>query len=378
MIAPGVVAAAALFLVYTLFLYPLLLHAIAKRRERPVRRAPITPSVSVLLAARNGGPWLAAKLDSLLALDYPPEQIREILLVSDGSGDDTAAIAARYAARGVRLCEVPEGGKARAINAGLPLLTGELILFTDVRQELEPSCLRRLAACMADPEVGAVSGELVLLQGDSREKASVGAYWKYEFWIRSNLSRLDSIFGATGAIYLMRRTLTAPLPPDALLDDMHQPLGAFFQGYRLVVEPGAIAYDYPVTLDNEFRRKVRTLAGNFQILWAYPALLGPGNRMWLHFVSTKFARLLLPYSLLAIAIATPWLPAPWVWLLAAGQVAFYGLAGLDPRLANGAALKRVTSPIRTFTVLMAASLCASAIFVVPADRLWSGAPKGPR
>jgi poly-beta-1,6-N-acetyl-D-glucosamine synthase len=370
MIAFGVVTIAVLFLLYTLFLYPLLLHAIAKRRERPVRRAPVTPSVSVLVVARNGGPWLAAKLDSLLGLDYPPGQIREILLVSDGSIDNTAAIAARYAAQGVRLLEVPSGGKARAINAGLPLLSGELVLFTDVRQELEPSCLRRLAACMADPEVGAVSGELVLLEADSREKASVGAYWKYEFWIRGNLSRLDSIFGATGAIYLMRRALTAPLPPDALLDDMHQPLGAFFQGYRLVVEPGAIAYDHPVTLDNEFRRKVRTLAGNFQILRAYPALLGPSNRMWLHFVSTKFARLLLPYALLTLAAATPWLPPPWGWILAAGQVVFYGLALIDTRLPNGASLKRLTSPIRTFTVLMAASLCASAIFVVPADRLW--------
>jgi len=378
MIAWSVIAGAAFVLIYTLFFYPLLLHFLAKRGERPVRRAPVTPSVSILLAVRNGAPWLAAKLDSLLTLDYPPEQIREIVLVSDGSDDDTAAIAARYAARGVHCIDVPPGGKARAINAGLPLLTGDLVLFTDVRQVLELSCLRRLAACMADPEVGAVSGELVLLQSDSREKASVGAYWEYEFWMRTNLSRLDSIFGATGAIYLMRRSLTAPLPPDALLDDMHQPLGAFFQGYRLVVEPGAIAYDHPVTLDNEFRRKVRTLAGNFQIIRAYPALLGPGNRMWLHYVSTKFARLLLPYAMLAIAIATLWLPSPWAWVLGVGQIGFYGMAFADTLLPNGTGLKRLTSPIRTFSVLMAAALCASAIFVVPADRLWSPALRSRR
>lgn len=159
---------------------------------------------------------------------------------------------------------------------------------------------------------------------------------------------------------------------------MHQPLGAFFQGYRLVVEPGAIAYDHPVTLDNEFRRKVRTLAGNFQILRAYPALLGPGNRMWLHYVSTKFARLLLPYALLAIAGATPWLPWPWAWILAGVQIGFYGMTIADTLLPNGTGLKRWTSPIRTFTVLMAAALCASAIFVVPADRLWSPAPRSRR
>jgi cellulose synthase/poly-beta-1,6-N-acetylglucosamine synthase-like glycosyltransferase len=378
MTATVVIAAAAGFLLYTLFLYPLLLHAIARRRERPVRRGPVTPAVSVLIAARNGAPWLAAKLDSVLELDYPAEQIREILVVSDGSTDETAAIAARYARRGVRLLEVPPGGKARAINAGLPLLTGELVFFTDVRQRLEQDCLRRLAACMADPEVGAVSGELVLLRGDNEEQVNVSAYWRYEFWIRGNLSRLDSIFGATGAIYLMRRALTGPLPEDALLDDMHQPLGAFFRGYRLVVEPGAMAYDHPVTLDNEFRRKVRTLAGNFQILRAFPALLGPGNRMWIHFVSTKLARLLLPYALLAIAGATPWLPAPWALLLGAGQAAFYGLALADPLLPDGSALKRLTAPVRTFTVLMAASLCAAVILFVPAGRLWPAAPAGGR
>lgn len=375
MIAWITIAAAASILIYTLFFYPLLLHFLAKRGERPIRRMPVTPSVSVLLAARNGAPWLAAKLDSLLALDYPQEQIREIVLVSDGSDDDTAAIAARYATRGVRCLEVPPSGKASAINAGLPLLTGDLVLFTDVRQVLEPSCLRRLAACMADPEVGAVSGELVLLQSDSREKASVGAYWKYEFWIRTNLSRLDSIFGATGAIYLIRRSLTAPLPEDTLLDDMHQPLRAFFQGYRLVVEPGAIAYDRSVTLNNEFRRKVRTLAGNYQIIRAYPALLGPGNRMWLHYVSAKFARLLLPYAMLAIAIATFWLPSPWALPLGVGQIGFYGLALADTFVPNGTGLKRLTSPVRTFCVLMAAALCALAIFVVPAGRLWCPAPR---
>lgn len=378
MIAWSILVAASLLLIYTLLLYPLLLHFLAKRRERPVRRVPVTPSVSILIAVRNGAPWLVAKLDSLLALDYPPEQIRDIVLVSDGSSDETVAIAARYADRGVRCLDVPPGGKALAINAGLPLLTGELVLFTDVRQTLEPSCLRRLAACMADPEVGAVSGELVLLHTDCNEKASVGAYWRYEFWIRTNLSRLDSIFGATGAIYLMRRSLTRALPQDTLLDDMHQPLRAFFQGYRLVVEPGAIAYDRPVTLDNEFRRKVRTLAGNLQIIRAYPALLGPANRMWFHYISTKLARLLLPYAMLAIAFATPWLSSPWASLLGWGQIGFYGMAFVDTLTPNGTRLKRLTSPIRTFCVLMAAALCASAIFVVPADRLWSPTPRGRR
>jgi cellulose synthase/poly-beta-1,6-N-acetylglucosamine synthase-like glycosyltransferase len=379
MIAVLVLAAAAAFVLYTLAAYPLLLAALARRRERPVRKSDITPTVGVLIATRNGAPWLAAKLDSLLALDYPAGQLTEILILSDGSTDGTAEIVHRYAAahpgRGIRLLELPPGGKALAINAGLPLLTGEMVLFTDVRQSLAPDSLRRMAACMADPEVGAVSGELRLVSGETREKMSVGAYWKYEFWIRTNLSRLNSIFGATGAIYLMRRHLTAPLPSGTLLDDMHQPLRAFFAGYRLIVEPGAIAYDTPATLGNEFQRKVRTLAGNFQILRAYPALLGPGNRMWLHFVSTKFARLLLPYALLAFAGASVFAPPPWDLILLAGQALFYGLAVVDAWAPDGLPGKRLTSAVRTFVVLMAASFCAAAILFVPADRLWRPAKR---
>ena len=374
MIAPVLVALAALFSVYTVILYPVLLALLAKWRERPIRREAITPTVSVLIAVRNGGAWLEAKLDSVLSLDYPSGQILDIVVASDGSTDNTAAIAGRYADHGVRLLTLPLGGKARAINAALPLLRGEIVFFTDVRQRLEPSCLRRLVSCFADPEVGAASGELVILRGDTLEQASVGAYWKYEFWVRTNLSRLDSIFGATGAVYAMRRSLTSTLPEEALLDDMHQPLGAYFRGYRLVVEAGAIAYDQPSALNDEFRRKVRTLAGNFQILKAYPALLGPANRMWFHFFSTKLARLLLPHALLIIVAASFWLPSPWRETLLGGQILFYGLALADTVLPGRFPLKRLTSPIRVFVVLMAASFCALSIFFVPVDRLWRSAP----
>jgi hypothetical protein len=139
-----------------------------------------------------------------------------------------------------------------------------------------------------------------------------------------------------------------------------------------VVDPGAIANDQPVSLDNEYARKVRTLAGNFQIIKEYPELLGPGNRMWLHYVSTKLARLLLPHALLLIAAASFWLASPWRDLLWGGQALFYGLSLADPALPDGFPLKRLSSPIRTFVVLMAASFCAMSILFVPAERLWRG------
>jgi cellulose synthase/poly-beta-1,6-N-acetylglucosamine synthase-like glycosyltransferase len=248
--------------------------------------------------------------------------------------------------------------------------SGEILFFTDVRQQLHPGSLANLVACFADPEVGVASGELVIRDGTGIEEASVGLYWKYEKWIRRQLSRLDSVPGATGCIYAMRRELASPLPEDTLNDDMYLPLGAFFRGFRVIVDDAALAFDYPTPLAGEFHRKVRTLAGVYQIAGFYPALLGPRNRMWLHFFSHKLARLLMPWAMVAAAASSFGLPAPWkVWAIGA-QAAAYMLALLDAWLPGNFPLKRLTSPVRTFAVLMMASLCALSILFVPARVLW--------
>jgi hypothetical protein len=108
----------------------------------------------------------------------------------------------------------------------------------------------------------------------------------------------------------------------------------------------------------------------YQILGAYPRLLGPGNRMWLHFVSHKLGRLLLPFALLAMLVSSVWLPFPWNVIALVGQAMVYGLAVFDVLVPDGMILKRVTAPLRAFFVLVLAALCAVAVFVVPADRLW--------
>ena len=214
------------------------------------------------------------------------------------------------------------------------------------------------------------SGELVIRAGPGLEEASVGLYWKYEKWIRKQLSRLDSVLGATGCIYAMRRQLAAPLPEDTLNDDMYLPLGAFFRGFRVILDDSALAFDYATPLASEFRRKVRTLAGVYQIVRFYPALLGPRNRMWIHFFSHKLARLLMPWAMIAAAVASFGLPAPWnVWAIGA-QAAACILALLDVWLPANFPLKRLTSPVRTFAVLMTASLCALGILFVPPRVLW--------
>ena len=168
----------------------------------------------------------------------------------------------------------------------------------------------------------------------------------------------------------MRRELATTIPAGTLLDDMYLPLWAFFRGYRLLYENTAIAYDVPTSLDNEFPRKLRTLAGNLQIMRMYPGLLGPSNRMLFHFLSYKFGRLLLPYAVIAATLSAFWLPDPLRWPVVAMAAAFYLLAAVDPLLRDGFVVKKLSSVARTFLVLMIADLCAIVILFVPPERLW--------
>jgi biofilm PGA synthesis N-glycosyltransferase PgaC len=370
MIAFGLFAACFAFIVYVLFGYPLLLAAIAGRLQRPVRRAAkVQRPVSFLIAVHNGEQFLEAKLRSVLELDYP-RGLMEILVLSDGSTDRTDEIARRMAPAGVRLLTLPRAGKSAALTMGMREAAGDFLVFTDVRQLLAPESLALLLENFADPDVGVASGALTILDPTTHDEADTGLYWRYELWIRDRLSRLDSIFGATGAYYAMRRELAVPIPEGMLLDDMYLPLSAFLRGYRLVVDTRARAFDLPTSLETEFRRKVRTLAGNYQILAAYPRMLGPANRLWFHFWSYKLGRLMLPFALLLMLAASFALPEPWYWAMAGAQIVFYGLAVADRWIGRGFPLKRLTSPIRTFVTLMGAGIWALSVFFVPSGSLW--------
>lgn len=350
--------------------YPLWLAWRVRRSERPVRKGPVSYTVSVIIPVRNGGAFLAAKLESVLTQDYPRERIREIVVLSDASTDTTDDIALSYASRGVRFFRLPAGGKCAALTRAFGEVSGDLLLLTDVRQRLEPDCLSKLAACFADPEVGTASGELRIGDGETAAEARIGLYWRFESWIRSSLSRIDSMLGATGPIYLIRRELAIPIPAECLLDDMYLPLSAFRRGYRLIQEPAAIAWDYPTALRGEFRRKVRTLAGNYQLLQYHPWLLGPSNRMWTDYMSIKIGRLLLPFLLLVMLCTSPWLPEPANWAALGAQAVFYLLAAIDPLWPEKAPGKAISSAIRAFVVMMLAALAAVRVFFVEPTSLW--------
>jgi len=359
----------AFFIVYVVAGYPLLLGAMARRRRAGVVKGVELTPVSVIIAVRNGAPWIRRKLESVLAAGYPADRM-EILVVSDGSEDGTDEIAQGFTSRGVRLLRVPQAGKPAALTAAFPIARNELLLLTDVRQEIEPDSIARMVACFADTHVGVVSGELLIRSGETSAESNLGLYWSYESWIRRQLSQVDSMLGATGPFYMIRRRLAIPVPEDTLLDDVYLPLKAFFAGYRLIVEPESRAIDYPTTLETEFRRKVRTLAGNYQMMRLLPELLGPGNRMWFHYMSYKVGRLLLPFALIAVFISSFWLPTPFAVMSLVVQGCFYLLALADLAIPERALVKRISSPARTFVILMWAAVCALSIFFVPPRSLW--------
>ena len=354
---------------YVVLGYPLLLALLVRMGQKPVCKTMQRKSVSVVIAVHNGELFIAEKVESILNLDYPAELL-EIIVVSDGSTDRTASLVKQFVSENLRLIEIPRGGKCAALNEGISRSNNEILLLTDVRQTITPDSLQLLVDCFTDPAVGVVSGELKIRAGRDSGETSTGLYWRYESWIRQQLSRIDSMFGATGPFYAMRRELAVPLPLDVLLDDMYLPLAAFFKGYRLIQEPRAEALDYPTARRVEFARKVRTLAGNYQILLAYPALLGPGNRMWFHFMSYKFARLMLPWIFVVLFVSSCFLPLPWRWAGMGVQAIFYTLAAVDPWIPDGLLLKRLSSVIRTFVAMLIAAIWGLSILVVPPRSLW--------
>jgi cellulose synthase/poly-beta-1,6-N-acetylglucosamine synthase-like glycosyltransferase len=308
------------------------------------------------MAARNEQSRIAAKLDNLLAVDYPPDKL-QIIVVSDGSTDDTNEIVESYADRGVHLERLErDQGKAVALNQGVARATSDVLLFCDVRQRIDAQALCQLVAWFDDPRVGAVSGELHL-EGDQ----GPGAYWQYEKAIRGAESGVDSVVGATGALYAVRRTLFKELPPGCLLDDVYTPMQVVFAGYRVGFEPDARVFDQEASIEGEFARKARTLAGNFQLFHLVPDMLRPRrNRIFFQVISHKVLRLVCPFALVLLFLTNLVLVlggfqlGPLYWVMLFGQLLAYGLAIWA--FARTGHVGRLARLCHTFVVLNAAAV----------------------
>ena len=274
---------------YVYFGYPLLLAVWSRVAPRPVHPADgsTEPPVSVMLAVRDEAEALERKIANLRALDYPRDRL-QIIVVSDGLHEGTAEVL-RRASGLVDAVYVRSGGKAQALNAGVEEARHDILVFADVSQRFDWQALHGLVAPLADPTVGGASGELMLDDETTSDIGEgLGGYWRYEKWLRRQESLIGSTMGATGAIYALRRSLWRPLPADTILDDVLAPMRAVLSATRVVFASEARAFDPVAPAAVELKRKIRTLAGNYQILGLEPRLLIPGsNPVWIQYMSHK-------------------------------------------------------------------------------------------
>ena len=364
---------------YTYAGYPLVMAALAKLRPWPWKRAAWPPErakpISIVMAVHNGAAMLPEQLDHLLTLDV--ELVREVIAVSDGSTDATADILRAAAANNPRLNAIvveTQGGKAAALRHGIEAAQGDVLLFVDIRPRIAAGALAHLLSNFADDRVGCVAGELLLnSEGqDGAASAVSGLYWKYEQWIRNCEAAFDSPVGVYGGFYAVRRGLARPAPDGTILDDMYQPLAIIRQGYRSVLDRQALVTDrWPAQAAGEFQRKVRTLAGNFQLMAMAPWMLTASNRVVVQLVSHKLLRLLVPYCFITLLLSSAWLGAEsWPYAaFAATQSLFWVMAALGVKW-KVPVVRKVASAAGALLVLNAAAVAGLWRFLFTKGPLW--------
>jgi glycosyltransferase involved in cell wall biosynthesis len=358
-------AAAAALVAYTYVLFPALVVLRARLRPRAYRTAPIEPSVSVVVAARNEAAAIGAKIDNLLALDYPSERL-QVIVASDGSEDGTEAIARARADERVRVLALPRVGKAGALNAAVAEATGEILVFSDANSRYEAGALRALVAPFADPQVGGVAGDQRYVAGGDEAAVATGErrYWDLDRAIKRAESRAGNVISATGAIYAIRRSLFRPVPP-GVTDDFATSTAVIAQGRRLVFAPAAMAFE-PVGRSGEieFERKVRVMTRGLNAVLARRELLDPRHHGFyaVQLLSHKVLRRLmaLPLAVLAVTAGVLGRRSPPFRALAAAQASVYGLgaAGLLLGGRGGRARARVLALPAYFCLVNLASVRA--------------------
>ena len=291
-------------IIYVYIGYPVLIYLLSLFYKKPVRGKYVYPTVSLIVSAYNEEKNIEKKIISLLSLEYPEERM-EILIGSDGSTDRTDEIIYKYTNSRLKLFrQEKRQGKPGMLNLLAQNATGEILIFTDARQRLDKDAVRELVKYFADNKVGSISSALFYENEKHNNKTAegIGLYWKYEKFIRKSESRMGSMLGATGALYAIRRELFPKLPANLILDDIYIPMKIIEKGYRAIFDAKAKVYD--TVYDNpksEFLRKVRTLAGNYQLFIYLGHLFNPlkGKISW-QFFSHKFLRLIVPFLLLFI------------------------------------------------------------------------------
>ena len=314
-------------MVYSYALYPLLLRLAPKRRELPCADPLEWPSVSVLLSVYNEEKYVAARIENLLALDYPAGKL-EILIGSDGSDDRTNEIVSRYTDPRVQLHLItPRGGKPCVLKRLADGAQHELFAFTDANTFWQPDTLKKLARHFVDPRVGGVCGRLVFHGKDAR--TDEGPYWRLETHLKTRESEVDSCLGANGAIYAIRRAVWPDIPDNTFVDDFVIGMRVRERGLRVLYDTEAVANEeLPPSVGHEMTRRIRIGAGDFQALALCWRSLLPwrGLYTW-SFWSHKVLRWFGPFFMLGALVANIFLlPKPIFLVIMILQLLFYALA----------------------------------------------------
>lgn len=317
-------------LAYAYIGYPCLLWVLGWLRGRTWRQEDILPGVTLIIPAYNEQSVIGQKLENSLSLDYPAEKL-EIVVASE-STDQTNAVVARYAARGVRLlASAGRQGKAALLYKAVPGAKGEIVAFTDATAKLDPQALRKLVRSFADPRVGCVSCLMVYETDRLTRLADTHLlYWNFEMQVRMLESRLCSLLGASGWFFALRKELYAPLD-ETRGDDFELAVRVLLQGFGAVLEPEALAREKLHSAEGaEFRRRIRNVSAySGSALRLFGETLRKPNLLvaW-QLLSHKFLRWLAPVFLLVL-LAGAWASHGLFYRAAlAAQLAFYLLAAV--------------------------------------------------
>lgn len=327
---------AAALVVYHYLLYPAAVILAARLRapepEETLPDVATLPALTLLIAAYNEERVIESKLRNSLTLDYPRDRL-EVIVVSDGSSDDTPAIVRRFADRGVvSLHEPARRGKTAALNRGVAAARGELVVFSDANNLFDPDALMRLVARFRDPRVGGACGLKSILDAGERESSQGDSlYWRYESAVKLAESRLGSITGADGEIFAVRKHLYRPLDERLINDDAAITFDIVRQGHRVIYEPRAVSREpASLRLEDDFFVKVRMVSGGFQTVAFYRRdLLPPRSWFALAFLSHKLLRWLMPVFLVMVFVTSAVLALrPFFLVFLVLQSVFYLLAVL--------------------------------------------------
>ncbi|MGZ8867332.1 MAG: glycosyltransferase, partial [Thermoanaerobaculia bacterium] len=325
----------------------------------------------------NEGRNIARKIENSLSLDYPADRI-EVLVVSNGSTDSTDSIVRGWPDKRVKLVALPRPGKMAALNEGAKVATGDILIFTDADFYLEHHSLLEIARKFADPEVGGVCGARRAGVPNSSESTGEGEgmYHRWDRWQKIRESRIGSVFAADGLLYAIRRNLYVPVSLASQADDIAISTRVVLQGYRLLFEPKATAWEEAVVnAGEEFQRKVRVTNHSVRALFAIGWPLLTSGFYSVELLSHKLIRHFIPFFLIPLFVSNVALvrEGPFYALTMAGQVLAYGLAiiGLRSRSQSIGRSKILTVPYFFCFVNAAAFLGILSIFRRHKVEAWS-------